>query len=103
MYVIIFHNFETNPEVIKHLIGVNWKRFCISVLEVMYLYFTLDRDTARDSALSKPRPHLQQPFLFARAGFVANVKTQTNSIHSENILTLDRQLCLISFVLREDT
>ena len=40
--------------------------------------------------------HLQ-PFLFALAGFVANVKTQTNSIHTENILTRDRQLELVSY------
>ena len=96
IHVIIFHNIETNPEVIKHLIGVNWKRFSISALKSCLR--TLH--PAHDSALSLLSPNLGQhlqPFLFALAGFVANVKTQTNSIHTENILTRDRQLGLVSY------
>ena len=97
IHVIIFHNIETNPEVIKHLIGVNWKRFSISVLKSCLRTLQTRPVTQFSLSLSPNLGQHLQPFLFALAGFVANVKTQTNSIHTENILTRDRQLGLVSY------
>ena len=80
IHVIIFHNIETNPEVIKHLIGVNWKRFSISVLKSCLRTLHPARDSVLSLSLSQPRP-ASAAFLVCSGGVCSKCKN-SNKLYS---------------------